>query len=107
MDTFVMVMIGAAWAAIFSMLAWGAVSSWRTVWRDDGALPIFGMAARRGLALERLEQAPAFYAAVRRCAMCREKQRCGDWLARRTGGPAPECLNESYFEAARLSSPAV
>ena len=106
MDTFVMVMIGAAWAAIFGMLAWGAVSHWRAMLRDDGRLPIFGMAARRGLALERLEQAPAFYAAVRRCAMCRERPRCGDWLVRRTGGRAPECPNESYFEAARLSFPA-
>lgn len=106
MDTFVMVMIGAAWAAIFGMLAWGAVSHWRAMLRDDGTLPIFGMAARRGLALGRLEQAPAFYAAVRRCAMCREKERCRDWLARRTGGAGPACPNEAYFEAARLSSPA-
>ena len=106
MDTFVMVMIGAAWAAIFGMLAWGAAYHWRAMLRDDGRLPIFDMAARRGLALQRLEQAPAFYAAVRRCALCREKQHCGDWLARRTGGPAPACPNESYFEAARLSSPA-
>ena len=106
MDTFVMVMIGAAWAAVLGMLGWGAVVHWRAMLRDDGALPIFGMAARRGLALERLERAPAFYAAVRRCAMCRERSRCGEWLARRTGGRAPECPNESYFEAARLSSPA-
>jgi hypothetical protein len=100
MDTLVMVMIGAAWAAIFGMLVWGAVVHWRAMVRDDGMLPIFGMAARRGLAPERLEQAPAFYAAVRRCAMCRERPRCGDWLADPAGRPAPACLNESFMEGA-------
>jgi len=103
MDTFVTFSVAAAWLAIFGMLAWGAVYHWRAMLRDDGRLPIFGMAARRGLALERLEQAPAFYAAVRRCAMCREKERCGDWLVRRTGGPAPGCLNEGFMESAAHS----
>jgi len=105
MNSFVMVMTGAAWTAILAMLAWGAVASWRRVWSDEGPLPLFGMLQRRGLVLERLEQAPEpLYAAVRRCAMCREKARCRDWLERRVGGSAPACPNEDYFDAARFSS---
>ena len=100
MDTFVTFSVAAAWLAIFGMLAWGAVYHWRAMLRDDGRLPIFGMAARRGLALERLEQAPAFYTAVRRCAMCSEKVRCRDWLARRTRSAPPDCPNEGFMEAA-------
>ena len=107
MDAFVMFSVAAAWMAILAMLAWGAVASWRRVWSDEGPLPLFGMLARRGLVLERLEHSPEpLYAAVRRCTMCREKERCRDWLARRTGGAAPACPNEAYFDAARFSSPA-
>lgn len=107
MDTLVVVVIAAAWTAVIGTLAWGVVASWRRVWNDEGPLPLFGMLARRGLVLARLERSPEpLYVAVRRCAMCREKERCRDWLARRTGGPAPACPNESYFEAARFSSPA-
>lgn len=107
MDSLVMYTVAAAWTAIIAMLAWAAATSWRRVMSGGDTLPIFGMLERRGLVLERLQRSPdTLYGAVRRCAMCREKARCRDWLARRIAGPAPACPNEAYFDAARLSSPA-
>lgn len=101
MESLVTVTLAVAWTAIVGMLVWGLVRSWRTVWQDDGSLPMFAMLARRGLAPERLERLPEpFYAALRRCALCSERRRCRDWLARRIGDPAPACPNQTYFEDA-------
>lgn len=100
-DNLVMVTVAAAWLAILSMLVYGAVSRWRVMMREDGRLPIFGMLARRGLALERLERSPeSFAVAVRRCAMCGDKARCGAWLDGRAASPALACPNEAFLEAA-------
>lgn len=98
MDNLVMVMVAAAWLAIVGMLVFGVVARWRMMLRDDGRLPIFGMLARRGLALEGLERSPESYAvAVRRCAMCRDKALCGAWLDGRAASPALACPNEAFF----------
>lgn len=101
MDTLVTVTIAAAWTAIFGMLFWGIARSWRAVMRDHGPLPVFGMLERRGLPREVAERMPdGLYAAVRRCAMCRERERCGEWLAGRADGPAPECPNADFMDRA-------
>jgi hypothetical protein len=101
MNTLVMVTIAVAWTAILGVLAWGVATSWRNVMSDEGTLPIFGMLSRRGLVLERVEQTPeVLSAAVRRCAVCHQRARCSDWLARRVGGPAPACPNADFMELA-------
>lgn len=101
MDNLVMVTVAAAWLAIFGMLVFGVVARWRVMMGDDGRLPIFGVLARRGLALERLERSPeSFAVAVRRCAMCGDKARCGAWLEGRAASPALLCPNEAFLEAA-------
>ena len=101
MDSLVMLTVAAAWTAIFVMLAWAAATSWRRVMSGGDTLPIFGMLKRRGLVLERLERSPdTLFVAVRRCAMCRERARCAEWMAGRAGGPAPDCPNASYMDDA-------
>ena len=101
MDILVTFTVAAAWTAVFAMLAWGLVTSWRRVMSGGETLPIFGMLERRGLVLERLERSPGtLCAAVRRCAMCRERARCADWMAGRSRGPAPACPNADYMEDA-------
>lgn len=104
MDSLVMFTVAAAWTAVFAMLAWGVATSWKRVMSGGDTLPIFGMLKRRGLVLERLERYPdTLYAAVRRCAMCRERARCADWMAGRTRGAAPDCPNASYMDDASRS----
>jgi hypothetical protein len=101
MDTLVTFTVAVAWTAVFALLAWGLATSWRRVMSDGDTLPIFGMLERRGLVLERLERSPdTLYGAVRRCAMCRERARCADWMAGRARGPAPDCPNASYMDDA-------
>lgn len=102
MDTFITVTLSLASVALLGVVAWGVATSWRRVLQDDGErLPFFAVLERRGLAVERLERsAMPFYAAVRRCAMCRDRKRCSDWLAHRSSGPAPECPNAEYLEHA-------
>lgn len=101
MDSLVMLTVAAAWTAIFVMLAWAAVTSWRRVMSGGDTLPIFGMLERRGLVLEHLQRSPdTLYGAVRRCAMCRERARCADWMAGRARGPAPACPNADYMDDA-------
>lgn len=100
MDTFVMVVIGAAWVAIFGMFLWGVVGSWRRMLSDEGTLPLFGMLERRGLERERLGDSESFFGAVRRCAMCRERARCAEWLDGREVGAAPACPNADFMDRA-------
>lgn len=101
MDTLVIFTVAAVWAAILAMIAWGAVTSWRRVMSSGDTLPIFGMLERRGLVIERLERSPdTLYAAVRRCAMCRERTYCTDWLAGSVKSRAPACPNADYMDGA-------
>jgi hypothetical protein len=102
MDTLIMVTLSAAWMTLLGMIAWGVATSWRRVLQDDGErLPFFAVLERRGLAVESLERSSMpFYAAVRRCAMCRDRKRCSDWLAMRSSGPAPDCPNAEYLDLA-------
>lgn len=103
-DMVVMVAVAATWVAILGLIAWSVQSSWRTVMSNQGTLPFFAMLERRGLDLERLQDTShTLYGAVRRCAMCRQQASCGEWLAGRRGGPAPDCPNADYMDhAARV-----
>ena len=101
MDTLIMFTVAAAWTAVFALLAWGLATSWRRVMSGGDTLPIFGMLERRGLVVERLQRSPdTLYGAVRRCAMCRERGRCADWMAGRDRGPEPDCPNADYMDGA-------
>ena len=101
MDTMVTFTVAVAWTAVFAMLAWGFATTWRRVMSGGDTLPIFGMLERRGLVVERLQRSPdTLYGAVRRCAMCRERARCADWMAGRDRGPEPDCPNADYMDGA-------
>ena len=93
--------LAAGWMALVALLAWGVASTWKRMLANRGPLPLFAMMERRGLSRERVYEAAGagLYAAVRRCAMCRQSRRCGDWLAK-PGGSAPDCPNAELLERA-------
>lgn len=100
-DLFVVVAVAATWVAILGLMAWGVHMSWRAVMRNEGTLPFFSMLERRGLDLEHLQASPdPLYRAVRRCAMCRERTACAEWLAGQRKGAAPACPNADYMDGA-------
>ena len=100
-DTFVVLAVAATWVAILGLMAWSVQMSWRSVMRNEGTLPLFAMLERRGLELQCLQDSPEpLYRAVRRCAMCRERTACGEWLAGQRKGPAPACPNADYMDGA-------
>lgn len=89
----------AAVLAVGVLLAFGLAAAWRRVTKDATPLPMFDMLRRRGLTLERIEDAAGAEAmahAVRRCALCGSKQECQQRAA--TGVPAPaDCPNSELF----------
>lgn len=88
-------LIGIAWAAIFVMLAAGAVRGVVRLYLERPRLPFFAMLERRGLSYAEVELAvgaEGLALAMRRCGECGGRWDCG---ARPIA-----CPNEPVFSAA-------
>lgn len=98
MNMLVSFLIGAAWLAIFGMLAWGIVTGWRRQVRSDMPLPLFRLLERQGLTLARVEEAVGIEELARaagRCASCAFRPACESGVpGRRPVG----CPNGSLFD---------
>jgi hypothetical protein len=83
MDAVLTAGIVAVFGAMALALGWALHRLWRAVMREDRPVLLHRMLARHGARFElvehssQLEQAGA---AVRRCVVCREQERCLAWL---------------------------
>lgn len=98
---FPLLVIGAAWIAILSMLAWGVLAELGRLVRRPPRAPFFGMLERHGISLVQAEEVAGFAAlrdAAARCASCDAAEGCRralrwPWL----GLAAPRCPNRTFF----------
>jgi hypothetical protein len=80
MDTAIALALAAAWLALGALLAYGVLDAWRHVEPP----PFLTVLERHGLSVTQAERAAgreALAAALRRCALCREKKACARALA--------------------------
>ena len=99
MDTAIAIVLTTTWLALGALLAYGVFDAWRRV----EPLPLFQVLERHGVSVAQAEAAAgreAFAAALRRCAMCSDRQACArvlafDWLARQPPACGP---NAEFFK---------
>lgn len=80
MDTAMALALTAAWLALGALLTYHVFAEWRRV----EPLPFFQVLERHGLSVTQAEEAAgpeALAAALRRCALCSEKNACARALA--------------------------
>lgn len=103
MDSLLVTLLVAVWLAF---AAFRVAVAWRRVMRDETPLPFFRMVERQGLALERLEETASpetLGIALRRCALCGDKDYCRAWLASPGDRDCSAfCPNVAFFADARL-----
>ena len=99
MDTAISFALTGAWLALGALLAYRVYDAWRRV----EPLPFFQVLERHGLSVAQAEAAAggeALAAALRRCAMCSDRQACArvlavDWLGRQPPACGP---NAEFFK---------
>ena len=85
--------------SLVAALAFGILTAWRRIMRDDGPLPLFPLLARRSAAPDWKDLDSGTVAlAARRCAFCGRKEECRAWLASAQSGRCPPyCPNASVL----------
>ncbi len=108
MDALVLLLVVAAWLALFALIAHGWIDALRKTLRDEAPPPFFGVLARRGIALKRVEDVAGIEAlagAVRRCVLCPGRPGCAAALSARSAPgdlrrALADCPNAALFERA-------
>jgi hypothetical protein len=100
-----LLIIGIAWLAILSMLAWGLVAEVWHLLRGRKRVLFVHMLKRNGLTLEEAVQAKGYAGVVRaldRCFNCSDQRACRHSLRFRwLGARDPRCPNAELFAHAR------